>query len=348
MRKTTLLLGLLLVAAALTLSACAGAEGPAGPVGPAGPAGPPGEAASAADLTCTECHNNTTVILSKEGQFRETSVHGTGESFIRGEEGSCAGCHGTEGVVARISAGLPPHDESVVGITNVSPFDCRTCHVIHTSYTAADWALTGGAAPVKLEYTAGTFDGGSGNLCANCHQIRNAPPKVEAGNVAVTSSRFGTHYGVEAQMLLGEGALGVTGTPSAHYAGVEGTCVACHLGEEANHTYLPDTARCVACHADAESFDVNGTQTEIAAMLEELHTIFVDKKMLNPETDLWGVYDTAAGKFSNPSADAPLVVPEAVANAMWNYKFVTYDASMGVHNSAYAKAILVAALEAMT
>jgi hypothetical protein len=148
-------------------------------------------------------------------------------------------------------------------------------------------------------------------------------------------------------MLLGEGALGVTGTPSAHYAGIEGTCVACHLGEEANHTYLPDTARCVACHADAESFDVNGAQTEIEGLLEELHTIFIDKKMLNPETDLWGIYDAATGKFSNPSADAPLVVPEAVANAMWNYKFVTYDASMGVHNSAYAKAILEAALEAM-
>jgi hypothetical protein len=59
---------------------------------------------------------------------------------------------------------------------------------------------------------SGTFDGGQGNLCANCHQIRNAAPTAEAGNVSVTSSRFGTHYGVEAQMLLGEGGLGVTGT----------------------------------------------------------------------------------------------------------------------------------------
>ena len=82
-------------------------------------------------------------------------------------------------------------------------------------------------------------------------------------------------------------------------------------------------------------------------MLEELHGIFVDQKLLNPETDLWGIYDAAAGTFANPSANAPLVVSEAVANAMWNYKFVTYDASMGVHNSAYAKAMLEAALEAM-
>jgi hypothetical protein len=338
---------LALVGAALLLGACAGAEGPSGPEGPAGPAGPAGEAASAADLTCTECHNDTTLLISKEAQFRESSVHGTGESFERGATTACAGCHGTEGAKTRIDAGLPPHDASVEGIVNVTPFDCRTCHEIHVTYTGADWSLTGGGAPVVLEMTGGTYDGGEGNLCANCHQIRNPAPTVDAGNVAIASSRYGTHYGVESQMLLGEGGLGVTGSPSTHYSTVENTCVNCHMGDEANHTYLPDVGRCTACHADAEDFDINGVQTEVTEMLEELHGIFVDEKLLNPETDLWGIYDAAAGTFSNPSADVPLVVPEAVANAMWNYKFVTYDQSMGVHNSAYATAMLEAALEAM-
>ena len=347
MQRRTLILGLALVGAALALAACAGTEGPPGPAGPGGPAGPAGEAAAAADLTCTECHNDTTLIISKEAQFRENSVHGTGETFVRGEGTDCAGCHGTEGAKARIDAGLPPHDESVVGIVNVSPFDCRTCHEIHSTYTGADWELTGGAQPVLLERTGGTFDGGSGNLCANCHQIRNAAPTASGGNIAVTSSRFGTHYGVEAAMLLGEGGLGVTGSPSTHYTTVENTCVTCHLGDEANHTYLPDVERCQACHTDAEDFDVNGVQTEITAMLEELHTIFVDGKLLNPETDLWGIYDPATATWKNPSADAPLTVPEAVANAMWNYKFVVYDQSMGVHNSAYTKALLEASLAAL-
>jgi hypothetical protein len=347
MQRRTLILGLALVGAALTLAACAGTAGPAGPEGPAGPAGPPGEAAAAADLSCTECHNDTTLIISKEAQFRENSVHGTGESFVRGEGTDCAGCHGTEGAKARIDAGLPPHDESVTGIVNVSPFDCRTCHEIHSTYTGADWALTGGDQAVVLEMTGGTFDGGEGNLCANCHQIRNAAPTADGGNINVTSSRFGTHYGVEAAMLLGEGGLGVTGSPSTHYSAVENTCVTCHMGEERDHTYLPAVERCQACHTDAEDFDVNGVQTEVTAMLEELHTLLVDAKLLNPETDLWGIYDSATSKFSNPSADAPLTVTEAVANAMWNYKFVTYDQSMGVHNSAYTKAMLEAALEAM-
>ena len=110
------------------LAACAGPQGEPGPAGPQGPAGPAGSAGSAAevtaaDLSCTECHNDTTLIWSKEAQFRERSVHGTGEAFIRGEGTDCAGCHGTEGAKARINAGLPPHDESVVGVTNVTPFD---------------------------------------------------------------------------------------------------------------------------------------------------------------------------------------------------------------------------------
>ena len=350
-KKLLVLLGTLVIAAAL-ITACGGKPepgpvGPAGPAGPQGPQGEPGPALTVQDLTCTQCHNDTTIIVSKEGQFRENSVHGTGEAFIRGETTACAGCHGTEGSKARINAGLPPHDVSVEGVVNVSAFDCRTCHNIHTTYTSDDWSLTGGAQPVKLEYSDGTFDGGAGNLCANCHQVRNPLPEVKDGNVAIVSSRFGPHYGVPAQMLLGEGGFGVTGKPSTHYEKVADTCVGCHMGKEFNHTYLPKATRCQECHTDAANFDINGAQTEVAAMLEELHTIFVDKHLLDPETDLWGIYDATNSKFANPSVDVPLTVSEAVAQAMWNYKFATYHKSNGVHNTSYTKDMLQAALDTM-
>jgi hypothetical protein len=38
-------------------------------------------------------------------------------------------------------------------VVNVTPFDCRTCHNIHTTYTAADFSLTGAEQPVVLEIT---------------------------------------------------------------------------------------------------------------------------------------------------------------------------------------------------
>jgi hypothetical protein len=350
--KKVLLIIAVLLAAAFVLAACAGPAGsigpagPAGPVGPTGPAGAAGVNPSATDLTCTKCHNDTTLIVSKNAQFA-TSLHATGEAYLRGASKDCAGCHGTEGAKASINAGLPPHDPSITDVVNISPMDCRTCHNIHSTYTIDDFSLTGAEQPVVLERTGGTFDGGAGNLCANCHQVRNAAPTVTGGNVDITSSRFGPHYGIPAQMLLGEGGLGVSVTPSAHYSTVKDTCVGCHMGEEFNHTFAPVVARCQTCHADLANFDNNGVQTEVEAMVEELHAKFVDMKLLDPATDLWGIYDPATNTWSNPSVKAPLNVTEAVANAMWNYKFVVYDKSMGVHNSAYTKALLQQALDAL-
>lgn len=280
---------------------------------------------------CKDCHNETTLITSKVAQFEELSVHGTGESFVRGEGTNCAGCHGTEGSKARINAGVPPHDPSVTGIVNVSPMGCRTCHDIHMTYTGADWALTGDAEPVAMEKTGGTYDGGKGNLCANCHQFRNNLPVVSGGNIDLgTDTRFGTHYGVEAQMLLGEGGMGVTGTPSMHYQIIADTCVACHMGSESNHTYLPKVSRCTSCHPGAEDFDIGGTQTEIQALLDEVHDLLV-----------------ASGIMSDDGRSIPAVYPEAIASAMWNYKIVAYDASKGVHNPAFAKALLESARDAL-
>jgi len=305
-----------------------------GPEGPAGPAGPQGDPGPQADLTCTECHNDTALLLAKDAQFEE-SLHGTGDSWVRGSSASCAGCHGSDTSADRINAGLIPHDAAIEGSANSAPMNCRTCHDIHTTYTGEDFSLVGDEAAVTFEFSGGaTFDGGAGNLCAQCHQVRNAYPEVVDGNVSITSNRYGTHYGTEAPMLLGVGGYGdVAGAPSVHYQMVTDTCVACHMGPDYIHNFEPAVARCTSCHADAKNFDINGVQTEVEGLLEEVHAILIEKGLLNPDTDLF-----------NASSSAPLVVPEAVAQAMWNYKFVTYDGSNGVHNSAYAKALLEAAL----
>jgi hypothetical protein len=331
MKNKHLMIVLFLLIAAMALAACAGTEGPAGPEGPQGPAGPAGPAgpegppgpegatgaaAEMGDLTCTECHNDTTLIVSKEAQFRENSVHGTGEAFVRGESTNCAGCHGTEGAKARISAGLMPHDPSVEGIENVSPYDCRTCHQIHTTYTGADFALTGDGQPAPLEMAGETYDGGDGNLCANCHQIRNELPVSVDGSIDLgTNTRFGTHYGVEAQMLLGVGGLGVTGNPSPHYSTVEDTCVGCHMGAERNHTYEPEVERCQECHADAENFDINGVQTEIGLMLDEVKAQLIQSGIMQAD------YTDDDGELEQ-NRSIPGVYSEEVASAMWNYMLV--------------------------
>jgi hypothetical protein len=136
-------------------------------------------------------------------------------------------------------------------------------------------------------------------------------------------------------MLLGEGALGITGNPSSHYTLIEGTCNSCHMGENANHTFEPDVDRCVACHADAEDFDLNGRQTEVEELLAQIRPLLVSAGILDNELDPEG-FRSVDGVF-----------PEEVANAMWNYVMVQEDQSHGVHNSAYTMAMLEYALEVL-
>jgi hypothetical protein len=326
------LLGLFVI----ILAACAGAQGepgpagPAGPAGPQGPAGPAGEAPSAADLSCTTCHNDTTLITGKETAWAE-SMHGTGEAYVRGTSASCAGCHSGGAFSAMIAAGLTP-DTVENGDPDPTRQDCRTCHQVHTSYTSDDWALET-TDPVTLYAVEGvTFDGGEGNLCANCHQPRSLAGDPVDGMIEVTSTHWGPHHGPQSAMLLGvAGAGDVEGAPSSHATLVENTCVSCHMGEGADHTFEPSVAACQSCHSGITNFDVNGTQTEVQEKLDELEAALVAKGLLDEEGEpVVGTY------------------PAAEAQALWNWIYIAHeDKSLGVHNATYTRALLDASLAAL-
>jgi hypothetical protein len=263
----------------------------------------------------------------------ETSVHGSGPAYAdAANRAPCAACHSGAGFSDRIASGTKTADVKTAD-PNPTRIDCRACHQIHTTYTKDDFALET-TAPVKLEAVDATFDGGMGNLCANCHQQRTAFPAAKDGKVSVTSTHWGGHHGPEAALILGVGgAGGVVGKPAAHYATVKDTCVTCHLGgagPNANHTFVPQVATCVQCHADAKSLDVNGVQTEIKDKLEKVKAALQAKGLMDKD----GVI--VVGDY-----------PEAQAAALWNYLFVEEDKSDGVHNPDYANALLDAALEAL-
>jgi hypothetical protein len=326
----------LFVLLALVLAACAGAageQGPAGPAGPAGPQGPKGDPgasgmdAAVADLSCTECHNDTTLIAGKSTAWSE-SLHGTGEAYARGSSSSCAGCHSGGAFSAMVAAGQNP-GEVEAGDPNPTRQDCRACHQVHTTFTATDWALET-TDPVDFYAFEGvTYDGGEGNLCANCHQPRRGIAAAEDGMIEITSTHWGPHHGGQGAMVLGiAGAGDVQGNPGAHYTMVADTCVACHLGESDDHTFEPSVSACTACHADAEDLDINGVQTEVQTMLDELEEYLV-----------------GAGLLDEEGHPAVMSVPEAEAVALWNWIFIAHeDGSLGVHNPSYTKALLEAAL----
>ncbi len=336
--RKTLFIGLLILLA-LVLAGCAGEQGeqgepgpagPAGPQGPQGEQGPPGDPGTMAELTCSECHNDSTLITGKQTAWSE-SLHGTGEAYVRGSRNSCAGCHSGGAFSAMVAAGLNPASVEE-GDPAPTRQDCRACHQVHTSYTAADWALETTDAVDFYAFEGVTYDGGEGNLCANCHQPRRGIAEAVDGQIEVTSTHWGPHHGGQGAMILGvAGAGDVEGSPSTHYNMVEDTCVTCHLGESDNHTFEPKVSACTACHADAESLDINGVQTEVQEMLDELEEVLIAKGLLDEE--------------GHPTVAS---LPENEAIALWNWIFIAHeDGSLGVHNPAYTKALLEASLAAL-
>ena len=304
--------------AVLILTGCDGA------VGPAGPQGPEGE--SAALPTCIGCHNNETIVTAKTLQW-EQSKHAWGGNYVEGTSATCAGCHASEGFTARIADGIQP-DEVTSGEPNPTPIGCGTCHRIHTTYAVDDWELRA-TEPVTLMVSGEIYDRGAGNLCANCHQPRKAPPELGGGEVEITSGEWNAHR-TQAAALLGIGGYGESFGPGTHQSAVEGGCVTCHMGPDRIHTKEAQLAGCQICHGGLDTLDRNFVQTLVMRDFEELEGLLLaDGILLSDGQARVGTY------------------PEEVAGALWNYNFVRYDGSWGVHNPPYIRLLLQMSIAAL-
>ena len=277
---------------------------------------------------CMACHNDTTVITGKQTSLSD-AVHGIGEAYGRGTRAGCAGCHSGGAFSEMVAAGLTP-DTVAAGDPNPTRQSCRTCHQVHTSYTTADWALETTAPVALYAFEETTFDGGKGNLCANCHQPRRVIAAADPNdNIAITSTHWGPHHGPQSAMLLGTGGAGdVAGSPSFHYRLAGDTCVTCHIGADASHSFESVSASCTECHAEDE--DLGGAQDAIAAQIAELHDLLEAKGLYHDGHPVVGEY------------------PAAQAQALWNYIFIAVeDGSLGTHNAPYTKALLEASIAAL-
>ena len=291
--------------------------------------------------TCADCHNDTTLVKARQVQWAN-SLHGSGYTFER-NGADCAICHTSEGFRERLDTGSV---EIAGDIENPSPINCRTCHEVHTTFTEDDWALrvTG---PVTLELTGDTIDLGEGNLCASCHQPRWSYdiPEAGGGDVEITSTRFGPHHGTQSTMLAGLAGYGDYNGPTTHNDTVPDGCVTCHMadayGKQAGgHTMVmeyeyheegvPNTAGCESCHGEIEDFDIDGLQTEVEALTEELKALLIDQGLISESGS--GI----TGTFTSEQA-----------GALWNYKTVTEDRSKGVHNPSFAKFLLQTGIDAL-
>jgi hypothetical protein len=342
----------MLIFIAIIAVGCAGETGPQGPTGPAGPPGPPGSSGPAGppgpagpagivtNLTCSQCHGDASALKAKQAQYAN-SQHGRALSFER-NDAECAGCHTSQGFVARIAVGTE-NGMAPETVSNPAPINCRTCHEIHMTYTEADYALTTDAA-VTLFTTGDVYDRGNGNLCASCHQPRLAAPTGE-DDVNITSPFWGPHHGPQSSIFVGVSGWDVEGEPSTHYQLISNGCPTCHMadpygGQSGGHAMwlayeyheaeVPLVSACTGCHEDATDFDIGGVQSEVEAMTAELRGLLID-----------------AGVMDDHDQAIPGTYPAAQAGAYFNYQLVREDSSRGVHNPDYIKGMLQAGIDAL-
>lgn len=290
--------------------------------GPTGPAGPSGV------QECGTCHSDEPPMSPEIAQY-ENSVHANPgfELAYAGGRSDCSRCHSNEGFIAFITTGEELDPEAPTRI------HCFTCHKPHES---KDFTLRTTAA-YTLE-NGQPYDRGNSNTCANCHHAKRNVDTYVYDGVTFTSKYWGPHHGPVSDMLMGTNGYeyaGVSYTSSWHTTGLSAGCVTCHMDSTGVNTLgghswnmensgTENVGACTDCHTGLTTFDRDGKQTEISALMDSLRTKLIAA----------GLMDTTDHAIEDVTTSADS------AGALWNYLFVKEDKSKGIHNYDYAKSLL--------
>jgi hypothetical protein len=359
-------LSLALTITAVVYFLMTGCKGDPGPQGPPGPGSDTFEG-FADGIQCASCHNpdvdTTYYIAGRAYQWAQSKHANGGDSERNGS--SCAGCHTSEGFIQRMNG------DAVTNQYVPSPPGCFACHSPHSR---GNFTLRKATPVTMLSNISGvpdaTFDYGKGNLCVQCHMPRSMSPKMPANpgptdTIRITNTRWYSHYGVQGQMLSGNGGYEF---PDYTYTGnsnhttnaviMQEGCPTCHMAEQSyppaqgtgkagGHTMnihyeaeggeeIPLLTGCLqsGCHPSTFSADdMHLVQSGIEDSLSALKAALIAKGFLTP-----------AGEI-NASSSSPLVITPAVkAGALYNYWFIEHDLSEGIHNTNYARELLASSL----
>jgi hypothetical protein len=360
MKKLKLLSYVIIAASGLLFMQCtsdqeyvvgpAGADGIDGVDGVDGTDGTDGTNGVGAE-SCISCHSNEhrepiEASYALSGHANQTIMYDGSTLSEYTNRTYCAECHTNEGYIEYQETGYV-----AAVFTNPTAISCTTCHDNHNTFDfendGYDYALRNfDPVPLRKVNEDYVIDyGDKSNSCITCHQPRTIPrlDADEAGvenDSIVVPNRYGPHYGAQSIMLEGVYGAEIAGdvtypaaVSSTHRNGA--SCVSCHMGEpnsvgeDGSHTMSRTFTACATCHTDAEALMTN-LQTEVTGLMEELEVLFEAEGIL-VDGDL--IYDVE--------------YPKDVADAYWNYRFVYYDHSKGVHNPAYTRALLNNSIKAL-
>ncbi len=282
-----------------------------------------------------------------------TSMHGSDvnpDSYYA-NSGSCVGCHTAEGFF----------EQNIEQVEITAPYavpngqSCVVCHNPHKQTTEHQLRVVSDMAYLDADTGEPKYSttGEPTQACTVCHHFR--PGRDFPGVVP--------HHSHQTEMLNNvAGWMNPDKTmpaSNAHGTLIAERCVVCHMadgeGEKANivggHTFKMHAAAdsinnlsedaylteaCVGCHTGiGENFDIDGVQTKVTLMLNELF----DRLPKATSGRLAGspAYDSTDFKDG--------YINEDQLTAAFNWYIVDYDGSKGVHNPGMSVALLADALE---
>jgi len=314
---------------------------------------------------CGYCHDE---MWRHENNFEwKQSGHGMATMGTYASERSyCQPCHSVYGF---INAMDPASDlDQTYGNPQIT---CVACHDPHVSegtiYQLRAIEVEGAGknadshvevvSTVELGNGYVVSDGGTGQLCMNCHKGRRNAPEYVDGRV---SSHFGPHYSNQADLLYGTNAITFNRyvPSSTHMDVLENACVDCHMYEFTQNSDDPvmfgghtfkmsddvdgdNVEACVGCHGAMDSFhdikarvDHDGDGT-IEGAVDEVDGLMHELGVLLPP---YGDPEVSPGDLDGPIE----------RRAGFNWRYIYQDHSHGLHNFQFAVGILKLAIEALT
>ena len=308
---------------------------------------------------CGQCHTDAHHPTYDEWQ---TSAHAAGATWTSssppGLRASCSKCH--NGMVSAAYLDDPQNFvPPTVNPTQLVRHTCAVCHDAHGNDNPGslrDASVT----DVWLPNNVLVEEAGAGRLCISCHNGRRTETDV-LGQINNGSSNFGPHHSIQGDALKGVNAYqtlapGFPWSSSKHIL-VEDACVACHTHEHAGdpeagipnfmgHDFLPTTEACVRCHGPLTDFEdifakadfdgngsIEGVQVEIRGLLGLLQQTIIDKSR----------NDSVRMDFINnfiPTLGDTTKSTRVQREAGYNWAYVDYDGSSGVHNTTYSVQLL--------
>jgi nitrate reductase cytochrome c-type subunit len=266
--------------------------------------------------------------------------------------------------------------------TNYEAITCQACHDPHNASNPYQLRLS-----YNVTLSDGTVvtNAGAGGFCMECHNNREGSVTNMLAKYPLSQTNwagglgFGTHDSPQGDMLEGVNAVTYGQViPSAPHAYViANTCVGCHMqpiatndpaftlagGHSTKMSYtnslgakIPVAYVCTQCHGAVTNFDIlapdyvgygysQGIQTQVQILLNQL-------SMLLPPTTYQAnpANYVADGLVKTVSTfrTVPTNWPAKFLNAVYNFEYVAYDGSLGVHNGPFAVGLLKASIANLT